>query len=467
MPALQRIPDRWQVIWGIPPESVTPTSVWTLLSVAGYRLEMGASFVSHDSFPRPRPAGGRLTIISRNGRYSPWAGDRPAGSPDVELLQRRSAVRWQWQDPTDGAWRNRWTGALTDLDDAGNDEVSARLQSPLTEEMAARTTIEAGDTTGSALLRQFGVVSAIAPPQDTLLTMPGFQRRTLTIVSDLAEVMSSWPMETHAGQICYFAPADVTIARMNDAPLLDLQNRLTGAYQIEHCDTMRQSRVRYPFGSPSGSQLFDTLMMTAGINLATGENLILDVDAPTAGENYLWKINYSVGDFTDPEAQIANELEPEDATPVPGYGAPPVAIDSAGNPTLRSVPAFLTLIGFVTPGTAKTATIVDGLITVTAAIPTAAVLAADLRVTVAPRPDSQSARVVVSNVATEAGRQWLHWSGAWRDVSARIGMRTNSDYFVAFSNADARALASADFIRVSGNLHWRIPGRPQYHFHPL
>ncbi len=323
MPALQRLEVRWQVVWGTPPERVTDATVWADLPLADYSVDLGASFSSSDAFPRARPASGRITIISRGGRYSPSATSRPAGSPDAELLKRRSAIRWQWQDPGTTIWQTRWTGSLTDLEDSGDDEVRAQLQSAQTQELAARTTIEEGDTTGAALLREYGVVSAVTPPQDTLLTMPDLRRRRLTIISDLAEVMASWPIELHTSQLCILAPADVTIARMNAAPLLDLQARITGAYQVEACDTMRTSRIRYEFGSPSGGQNFDTLVATESIDLAPGESVGVDAVVPVANQNYLWKIDYDSGDFTDPEVRITNTPLAEDTTPVPGYGLPP------------------------------------------------------------------------------------------------------------------------------------------------
>ena len=420
MPALQRLEVRWQVVWGTPPERATAMTVWADLPLANYSVDLGASFSSSDAFPRPRPASGRITIISRDGRYSPSATSRPFGAPDAELLKRRSAIRWQWRDPNSATWQTRWTGALTDLEDSGNDEVSARLQSAQTEDLAARTTIEEGDTTGATLLREFGVVSAVTPPQDTLLTMPALRRRKLTIISDLAEVMASWPIELHTGQLCLLAPADVTIARMNAAPLLDLHARVTGAYQVEACDTMRTSRVRYEFGNPSGSQGFDTIMATTPIDLEPGESLDLDVEGPAANQNYLWKIAYDFGDFVDPKARIANAFSTVSTTPVPGYGSPPTRISTRTNPTRRSRAAFLALIPFITPSRATTSRFVDGVITVTVAVPSSDTMADDLRITVVPAADSRSARVSIRNVATESGRQWLHWSGAWRDHAGEV-----------------------------------------------
>ena len=424
MPALQRLEVRWQVVWGTPPERVTATTVWVDLPLADYSVDLGASFSSSDAFPRPHPASGGLTIISRNGRYSPSATSRPTGAPDAELLKRRSAVRWQWQNPGTSVWRTRWTGSLTDLEDSGDDEVSARLQSAQTDDLAARTTIEEGDTTGATLLREFGVVSAVTPPQDTLLTMPDLHRRKLTIISDLAEVMASWPIELHTGQLCILAPADVTIARMNAAPLLDLGARITGAYQVEACDTMRTSRIRYAFGSPSGGQDFDTVMETAAVDLDPGESKDIEVEAPAANQNYLWKIDYDSGDFTDPEARITNTILPEDTTPVPGYGPAPAIIQESTNPEFRTVSAFTSLIPFVTPGTVAIKFFDDALITVTVAVPTLDVMSGDLRVTIAPREDSRGARVVIRNVATAPGRRWLYWEGAWRDEDTARNRQT-------------------------------------------
>ena len=439
MPALQRLQVRWQVVWGTPPERVTSATVWVDLPLADYSVDLGASFSSSDAFPRARPASGRITIISRDGRYSPSATSRPSGAPDAELLKRRSAVRWQWQDPGSAVWQTRWTGSLTDLEDSGDDQVSARLESAQTQELAARTTIEEGDTTGATLLVEFGVVSAVTPPQDTLLTMPDLRRRRLTIISDLAEVMASWPIELHTSQLCILAPADVTIARMNAAPVLDLSARITGAYQVEACDTMRTSRIRYAFGSPSGGQNFDTVMETVSVDLSPGESLDGDVEAPAANQNYLWKIAYDSGDFTSPEARIANTILAEDATPVPGYGSPPTDVDPTTNPDLRTVSAFLNLIGFITPSTAAAYVFDDALITVTVAIPTLDVMTDDLRVTIVPRGDSRGARVIIRNVATESGRTWLQWSGAWRDVTTRY-----EEYWVdpvwVFADASVAAL---------------------------
>ena len=423
MPALQRLAVRWQVVWGMPPEQVTDTTVWTDLPLADYAFDLGASFGSADTFPRPKPAAGRITIISRNGIYSRSATVRPVGAVDRDLLQRRSAIRWQWRDPNSATWQTRWTGALTDLEDSGNDEVSARLQSAQTEDLAARTSIEAGDTTGATLLTRFGVVIAVAPPQDTLLTLPEQRRRTMTILSDLAEVMASWPIELHTGQFCVMAPADVTVARMNAAPLLDLYARATGPYRVEACDTMRTSRVRYKFPDQSGSQDFDTLMETLAVSLSSGRSLDVTVNAPQANQNFLWKSDYETAvDMTAPTARLSSRHIPSTAvTPVPGYGSPPVAINAATNPTLRSRTAFLRLIPYRTPGTSTTHTFRDGVINVRMAIPTAAVMSADLRVTVSPSDDSRSARVVIRNVGTSPGRTVLSWSGAWRDVpSTRV-----------------------------------------------
>ena len=409
MPALQRLEVRWQVVWGTPPEQVTDTTVWTDLPLADYAFDLGASFGSADTFPRPKPAAGRITIISRNGIYSRSATVRPVGAVDRDLLQRRSAIRWQWRDPNSATWQTRWTGALTDLEDSGNDEVSARLQSAQTEDLAARTSIEAGDTTGATLLKQFGVVLAVEPPQDTLLTLPEQRRRTMTILSDLAEVMASWPIELHTGQFCVMAPADVTVARMNAAPLLDLYARAAGPYRVEACDTMRTSRVRYKFPDQSGSQDFDTVMETVAVRLSPGRSLDVTVDAPQANQNFLWKSDYETAvDMNTPTARLtAGQILSSYATPVPGYGSPPVAINPATNPTLRTRTAFLRLIPYRTPGTSTTHTFRDGVINVTMAIPTAAVMSADLRVTVSPSDDSRSARVVIKNVGTSPGRTVL------------------------------------------------------------
>ena len=418
MPALQRLNVRWQVVWGTPPEQVTETTVWADLPLADYTFNLGASFSSSDTFPRPRPATGRATIISRNGVYSLSATFRLTGAIDRDLLRRRSAIRWQWQDPGASVWQTRWTGSLTDLEDSGDDRVGGRLQSAQTEDLAARTSIEAGDTTGATLLNQFGVVVAVEPPQDTLLTLPDLRRRTMTILSDLAEVMASWPIELHSGQFCLLAPSDVTVERMNAAPLLDLYARATGAYRVEACDTMRTSRVRYAFGSPSGLQDFDTLMTTADINLTPGRSLELDVPPTQPNQNYLWKIDYETGvDVETPTARLSQtQARTSDVTPVPGYGAPPTVINPATNPPLRSLSSFRALFPFGTPSSSTRNVFRDGVINVFVARPTPTVMSSDLTVTVAPAEDSRSARVVIRNVATSPGRSVISWSGAWRDA---------------------------------------------------
>ena len=460
MPALQRLEVRWQVVWGTPPEQVTDTTVWTDLPLADYSVDLGASFSSSDAFPRARPASGGITIISRNGRYSPSATTRPSGSPDAELLKRRSAIRWQWQNPGTTIWQTRWRGSLTDLEDSGDDQVSARLQSAQTQELAARTTIEEGDTTGAALLVEYGVVSAVTPPQDTLLTMPDLRRRRLTIISDLAEVMASWPIELHTSQLCILAPADVTIARMNAAPLFDLGARITGAYQVEACDTMRTSRIRYAFGSPSGGQNFDTVMATTSVDLAPGESVEVDAEAVAVNQNYLWKIDYDSGDFAaSPEARIANTPLEGDSTPVPGYGSPPILVNAAGNPELRTPSAFLNSVPFSPLGTAMTITFVDDLIDVTVAVPSLTVMTDDLRVTVVPAADSRSARIVIRNVATESGRQWLHWEGAWRDLpsipASTYLVRVHADRYVPAGQFSA---LTREAIVIKNNLATIYPG---------
>ena len=469
MPALQRLQVRWQVVWGTPPERVTAATVWVDLPLADYSVDLGASFSSSDAFPRARPASGRITIISRDGRYSPSATSRPTGAPDAELLKRRSAVRWQWQDPGSAVWQTRWTGSLTDLEDSGDDQVSARLESAQTQELAARTTIEEGDTTGATLLVEFGVVSAVTPPQDTLLTMPALRRRKLTIINDLSEVMASWPIELHTSQLCILAPADVTIARMNAAPLIDLQARITGAYQVEACDTMRTSRIRYTFGNPAFGQNFDTLVGTASIDLGPGESLDVDAVVPVANQNYLWKIDYDSSDFTSPEARIANTVLPEDSTPVPGYGSPPTIVQESTNPELRSVSAFVSLIPFSTPGTATETTFLDALITVTVAVPPLTVMTDDLRVTVAPSGDSRSARVIVRNVATESGRRWLYWEGAWRDEdlgpileafgtrSPHGGIGSTGVIYLGEAAADENFLLEEAYIQDLANAQMEFP----------
>ena len=160
------------------------------------------------------------------------------------------------------------------------------------------------------------------------------------------------------------------------------------------------------------------MMETVAVRLSPGRSLDVTVDAPQANQNFLWKSDYETAvDMNTPTARLtAGQILSSYATPVPGYGSPPVAINPATNPTLRTRTAFIGLIPYRTPGTRTTHTFRDGVINVTMAIPTAAVMSADLRVTVSPSDDSRSARVVIKNVGTSPGRTVLRWSGAWRDA---------------------------------------------------